>query len=219
MIKAVLFDFDGTLIDTNKLIFESYRKAYREVLNKEMTMEEILFLYGKPLHSSLIEQFGSEIGEKMYSVYRKYNEDNHDILAKGFLGASEGVRTIHKMGLKIGIVTSKRLHMVERGLKIMGLNGIFDVIITPDDTKKTKPDPEPVLCGCTKLGVKPSEAIYVGDSIFDMQSGKSAGTKLCAVKYTITPLERFAEFEPEFLVDSMIELAEILKGQNNVCNN
>lgn len=212
MIKAVLFDFDGTLIDTNDLIFESYRKAYREVLNHEMSMEEILFLYGKPLYSSLINKYGKETGERMYEIYRAYNEVNHDLLAKGFEGATEGVKLISDMGYKTGIVTSKRLHMVERGLKIMNLQDIFDVIITPDDTDRSKPAPEPVLCGCKKLGVKPEEAIYVGDSIFDMEAGKSAGTQLCAVKYTITPHEKMLQYGLDFFVDSITELADMLKG-------
>lgn len=210
MIKAVLFDFDGTLIDTNELIFESYRRAFKTVYNKVIPDEEILSLYGRPLKSSLMEY--GERWEELYNTYREYNEKKHDELAHGFPGAADGVREIISAGYKVGIVTAKRLHMVERGLKIMGLSGIFDVIITPDDTEKSKPDPEPVIIGCNKLGVLPEETIYVGDSIFDMQAGKNAGTKLCAVKYTLTAHEKILEYKPNFFVNSITEFAELLKG-------
>ncbi len=209
MIKAVLFDFDGTLIDTNDLIFKSYRTAFKSVLNRDISDAEILTLYGRPLRGSLMEY--GEPGENLYNAYREFNETRHDELAKGFEGASEGVRIIMDMGFKTGIVTAKRLHMVKRGLSIMGLEDAFDVIITPDDTEKSKPNPEPVLLGCEKLNVKPFETLYVGDSIFDMQAGKSAGTQLCAVKYTLTPIDKITAFNPEFLVDSITELADILR--------
>ncbi len=213
MIKAVLFDFDGTLIDTNDLIFQSYRTAFKSVLNRNISDEEILTLYGRPLRGSLMEY--GEPGERLYNAYREFNEVQHDKLAKGFDGAADGVRIIKEMGFKTGIVTAKRLHMVKRGLAIMGLEDAFDVIVTPDDTQKSKPDPEPVLLGCKKLNVLPRETVYVGDSIFDMEAGKSAETKLCAVKYTLTPVEKILAFNPDFFVNSITELADLLRGEGN----
>ncbi len=209
MIKAILFDFDGTLINTNELIFSSYKEAFNRVLKRNITQEEILSLYGRPLYPSL-EIYGNAQDE-LYKVYREFNEARHDTLAKPFDGVISGVKKIIEKGYLVGIVTSKRLELVKRGIKILTLCDEFDVIVTPDDTKKSKPDPEPVLCGCEKLGVLPSEVIYVGDSEFDMASGRSAGTEICAVNYTITPHERLMKFNPEYFVDSIDELAEILE--------
>ncbi len=210
MIRAVLFDFDGTLIDTNELIFKSYRKAFKKVLNRDIDDEEILKLYGRPLYGSLMEY--GEPGEMLYKVYREFNETQHDNLAKPFDGVCEGVQKISDKGYKMGIVTSKRMHLVKRGLDLIGIADFFDVIITPDDTQKGKPDPEPILLGCEKLDVLPEETIYVGDSVFDMQAAKSAGTQLCAVKYTLTNHQNILEFKPEFFVDSIAELAKELRG-------
>ena len=210
MIKAVLFDFDGTLIDTNELIFKSYRKAFKEVLNRDIDDEEILRLYGRPLYGSLMEY--GEPGEMLYKVYREFNETQHDNLAKPFDGVYEGVQKISDKGYKMGIVTSKRMHLVKRGLDLIGIAKFFDVIITPDDTQKGKPDPEPILLGCEKLGVLPEETIYVGDSVFDMQAAKAAGTQLCAVKYALTSHQNLLEFKPEFFVNSIAELAKELRG-------
>jgi len=212
MIKAILFDFDGTLIDTNELIFESYRVAFKTVLNREIGMDEMLTLYGKPLFSSLM-QYG-EAGKRLYEVYREFNERNHDFIAKPFGGVYEGVKMLRDNGFLIGIVTSKRLHLVNRGIeKILNMGGLFDLIVTPDDTEKTKPDPEPVLYACKKLNVAPDDAIFVGDSVFDMQAGRAAGTKLCAVKYSVTKPEQLMEFEPEYYVNSIAEFAREVIGE------
>ena len=213
MIKAVLFDFDGTLIDTNELIFESYRIAFRTVLNREIDMDEILTLYGKPLFPSLI-QYG-EAGKRLYEVYREFNEKNHDFIAKPFDGAYDGVKLLRENGFLIGVVTSKRLPMVSRGIeKILGLGGMFDIIVTPDDTEKTKPDPEPIFYACDKLNILPDEAVYVGDSVFDMQAGTAAGTRLCAVKYSVDKPQNLLKFKPEYYVDSIAEFAKKLIGEN-----
>lgn len=209
MKKAVLFDFDGTLINTNDLIFESYRIAFRTVLKREPTTEEMLKFYGRPLRASMMEY--TDAAERLCDVYRKFNDENHDKMVMEFPGVREGVVELKKKGYSLGIVTSKRLHMVERGLKIIKLDGFFDTIVTPDDTQKAKPDPEPVLCGCGKLGVIPKDAIYVGDSVFDMESAKRAGTKLCAVEYSLTPKSQLLTFSPEFFVDSIKTLAEKLE--------
>lgn len=209
MKKAVLFDFDGTLINTNELIFESYRVAFKTILKREITTEEILNLYGRPLYPSLMEY--GEVGEQLYNVYREFNKVHHDKMIKEFDGAYEGVKELKDKGYKTGIVTSKRLHMVERGLKILKMDSLFNVIITPDDTQKAKPDPEPIVCGCQRLGVEPKDAIYVGDSVFDMEAGQRAGTGLCAVKYSITAPEQLLAFSPEFFVGTIKELAEQLE--------
>ena len=209
MIKAVLFDFDGTLINTNDLIFDSYRTAFRQVLNRNVDDAEILSLYGRPLYASLMEY--GDVGEALYYAYREFNESRHDSLAKAFEGAVEGVNSIKKQGYITGIVTSKRLELVERGLKLMNLTDAFDVIITPEDTEKAKPDPEPILCACRKIEINPCEAIYVGDSEFDLAAGKAAETKIAAVKYSMTSYERLLEFKPDYFIDSIEDLAGILE--------
>lgn len=207
MIKAVLFDFDGTLMNTNDLIFESYGYAFRQVLGRDVTDEEIHNMYGKPLYSSLAK-YGDKQDE-IYRVYREYNEKNHDRLVKFFDGAAEGVRILHENGYKLAVVTSKREVTLKRGIKLLGLEDCFDVLITPADTDKHKPDPTPVLVACERLGVKPGESVMVGDSVFDLQCGKGAGTKLAAVTYSTT-FDALKEYHPEYVVDTLAELADII---------
>ena len=207
--EAVLFDFDGTLINTNDLCFDSYRYAFRRVLNREIEMPEILNLFGRPLDISLGDYGDAQ--EALCREYRKFNETNHNKLVKRFDGAEEGVRMIYEQGFKTAIVTSKRVHMCREGLKWLGIEDCIDVLVTPEDTSKHKPDPAPILLACERLGVKPSRALMVGDSIFDMAAGKAAGTGLCAVKYSVTPHEKLEEMGLDYFVESLVELAELLK--------
>lgn len=211
MIKAVLFDNDGTLLDTNKLIFDSYKEAFRVVLKREADYDEIMSLYGRPLYSSLME-YGCK-GKELYNAYREYNERLHDSVAKPFPGAVEGVIAVKEIGFTTGMVSSKRCELLDKGIKIMRLENTFDTIVTPEDTEKTKPDPEPLLCAAERLGVRAKECIYVGDSVFDFIAARSAGMRICAVKYSLTAAERIAEFKPEYYVNSISELAEILKSE------
>lgn len=207
MIKAVLFDFDGTLLNTNDLIFASYSYAFKTVMGRDITDDEIHSLYGKPLYSSLAVY--GEYQDDLYRVYRQFNTENHDKLVKFFDKASEGVIKLKERGYKLAVVTSKRLDTLKRGIHLLGLDDCFDVLITPDDTDKHKPDPTPVLTACERLGVGAEESIMVGDSIFDLQCGRSAGTKLAAVKYSTT-FDALLEYKPEYVVDTLEELANMI---------
>lgn len=215
MIKAILFDFDGTLLNTNDLIFASYSHAFMTVMGRDITEEEIHSLYGKPLYSSLAVY--GDYQDDLYREYRRFNSDNHDRLVKFFDGAAEGVKLLKESGYKTAVVTSKRADTLKRGIKLLGLDGYFDILITPDDTDKHKPDPTPVLVACERLGVKAEESIMVGDSIFDMQCAKSAGAEFAAVTYSTT-LDVLLENKPEYVSDTIEEFAvEIIEkyGKQN----
>lgn len=209
MIKAVLFDFDGTLLNTNDLIFASYEHAFQQVLGRGITDEEIHSLYGRPLYSSL-EVYG-QYQDELYRIYREYNESNHDALVKKFPGAEEGVYLLKQHGYKTAVVTSKRQETLKRGLRVLGLEHMFNGLITPDDTPRHKPDPMPVLLACERLGVLPEECIMVGDSIFDFECGKRAGTQLAGVNYSTTRKQLLA-YEPKYMVDTLLELAKKIIG-------
>ena len=97
--------------------------------------------------------------------------------------------------------------MLERGIKLIGLENYFDVLIATEDTERHKPDPQPVLTACERLCVAPDDALYVGDSVFDILCGKNAGMKTCGVKYTLTEPEKLFEAGMDYFVEDMWELA------------
>lgn len=215
MIKAVLFDLDGTLIDTNKLILESFRHTFKSVLNREVSDEEITLLFGKPLDATF-SLYDKERVKELISVYREYNKKNHDNMCNAFDGAKELIKEIKSMGIKVGIVTSKKEDMAKRGMEINGILEFMDVIMTPEKTEKHKPDKEPVIKACEELNINPSEAIMVGDSNFDIMSGKSAGSKTIAVKYTVLPIEEVIKANPDYLVDRPMDILDIINKLNTI---
>jgi len=214
MIKAVLFDFDGTLIDTNELIYQSYDFAFKKVFKRNIKNEEFLKLYGRPLRKSLIEDYG-EAGYELIDFYRSFNEENHDRLVRTFSKTTEGLFMLKENNIKLGVVTSKRLGMVMKGIDFLGYNDFFEALVTLDDTEKHKPLPDPVLKGCDILGVKPIDTVYVGDSVFDLVSGHAAGTKTCAVKYSLTSEKELLSYNPDYFCQSILEFSKIIVKENN----
>lgn len=212
MIKAILFDLDGTLINTNTLIMESFKHAFKTHLNIEMEEEKIVRFFGEPLKKSM-ESVDPDNAQGLIDVFHTFNERNHDILATRYEGAEETVITLKKMGIKLGIVTSKRKLMTDRSLKLIGAYDYMDVIITPEDTVKHKPDGTPALLACERLGVRPEEALFVGDSIYDIQCGKNAGNKTCAVTYTSFPMSELMTYKPDYQIDKLIEIVDIINGE------
>lgn len=210
MIKAVLFDLDGTLINSNDLILKSFKHTFKSILNLELSDEEISLNFGKPLQE-IFKNYDSEKIEEMINTYRKINLELHDKECKEFLGVKEMLKALKNKGIKIGVVTSKKKDMAERGAKLMGIFDYFDVFITPECTKKHKPYGEPVLKACEILGVSPNEALMVGDSPYDILAGKNAKTKTCGVNYTALPIEKLKESKADFYIDKPSEILEVIK--------
>jgi len=213
LIKAILFDLDGTLIDTNELIIESFQHALKKHLNRDIPREEIVKTFGEPLIEAM-KRYDEENVEEILSIYRKYQETRHDVLAKECGGVTDGIIALKDIGMKIALVTSKRRPMTERGLNLISLNQYMDVVVAFEDTENHKPTGGPALKACELLGVKPDEAIMVGDSHFDILCGKDAGCYTCLVSYTALPLDETMSYEPDFIIDSISELADICKNIN-----
>lgn len=213
MYKAILFDFDGTIIDTNELIIRSYKYAFEKILSYDISIDEILGLFGRPLLISLQEDYGVENGEKLYYAFREFNETNHDEIAKPFTGIPDAIYDLKKMGYKLGIVTSKRMEMLKRGLKLLNLENIFDVLIAAESTTEHKPKPGPILVACEKIGVEPCDTLYVGDSVFDILCGKNAGAKTCGVGYSMTEPEKLFDSGMDFMVEDIVQLVKVLRNE------
>lgn len=209
MIKALLFDLDGTLIDTNELIIMSFRHTFKEMLNLEVEDTEITRLFGEPLTQSML-RYNSERAEELVDFYRNYNESIHDSYCRSFNGAMEVLKKIKYAGIKIAVVTSKRRTLAERGMKLVGIFEYMDVIITPEDTEIHKPNPQPALKAMELLGVKPEETVMIGDSYIDILCGRNAGCRTCGVTYTALPIEALHKENPDYMINSLSDLYEII---------
>lgn len=213
MIKAVLFDLDGTLIDTNDLIIDSFKYTLKKHLNLEVDKDEIVMHFGEPLLDTLAG-YDKENAHILMQTYRTYNETIHDELTKEITGAKETLQELKALGVKVGVVTSKRRNIAEQGLKLFNLFDIMDVFITPEDTAKHKPDGEPVMKACENLSISPKEAVMVGDSHYDILCGKNAGAKSCLVKYTALPIDKIMLYEPDYIIEEIKDILNIVREKN-----
>lgn len=209
-ITTVLFDLDGTLINTNDLIIASFTETLNHYYPERYKREDILQFIGPPLYDSFYS-IDKERVDEMIVRYREHNLKHHDLLVKEYEGVYETVEALHKAGYKLGIVTTKIRDVVLRGLKVGRLDRFFDVIVALDDVKKAKPDPEPIVKALEKLDSSPEETIMVGDNHHDVLAGKNAGTKTAGVAWTIKGRKHLEEYKPDYMLENMKDLLKILQ--------
>ncbi|PLR67305.1 MULTISPECIES: pyrophosphatase PpaX [Bacillaceae] len=208
-INTVLFDLDGTLINTNDLIIESFLHTLNLYYPNKYGREDVLPFLGPTLHETFVKMDPLRVDE-MIAVYRKFNHDQHDALVTQFETVYETVQTLHEKGYKLGIVTTKIRQTVNMGLKLTGLDQFFETVVTLDDVEHAKPHPEPVLLALKQLGSLPEEAIMVGDNHHDIDSGKAAGTKTAGVAWTIKGIQHLERFKPDYMLHRMSDLLNVL---------
>lgn len=209
MIKGILFDLDGTLINTNMLIINSFKYVFKENLDLIVEDNEIVQYFGEPLAYTMAKYTKDRV-EELVEKYVEYSLSIHDEYTESFKGVEEGLIILREKGYKLAIVTSKRRTTALRGLRLFDLEKYFEVIVSPEDTEKHKPEGEPVLKACELLNLKPEEVVMVGDSHNDILCGKNAGSKTCLVKYTALPLEKLLEHKPDYVIDSVEEILNII---------
>ena len=212
--EAILFDNDGTLVDTHDIILASMRYSTREVFGRVIPDEDLMRKVGQPLAVQM-QDFTSDVDEQaeILRVYREHNHAIHDEAVKAFPGTAEFLADMVGRGVKMGVVTSKMHALAWRGLEICGLASYLGCCIGADDCERFKPEPEPVLRGIEALGVPTSaasECLYVGDSPFDLQAGRAAGCKTVAVTWGMFPKDDLAAEHPDFMCASFDELAEVV---------
>ena len=211
MLRATLFDFDGTLVDTTDLIYQSMRHAAGEVLGREISREVLMANVGQPLPRQM-ELLSAEHAEALLDSYRLHNEENHDALIKEFPGVEESLARLHAAGVRVAVVTSKRRFSVDMALKTFpGLGKVVDQWVTMEDTTEHKPRPEPLLKGLELLGNVPrKQAAYVGDSPFDVAAAKAAGVRSVAVSWGAFSEDALRAAEPDDLVPDLDSAVDVL---------
>jgi pyrophosphatase PpaX len=213
-LAAALFDFDGTLVDTTEMIYQGMRHATTSVLGREdFTREQLLANVGQPLPRQM-EILDAEKAELLLESYRAHHEENHDDLIAEFPGIAESLQRLRDASVKVAVVTSKRRRSVEMALEALpSLDLVVDRFVTLEDTTEHKPDPEPLLKGLELVGNVPKEdAVYVGDSPFDVQAAKAAGLRSVAVSWGAFSEETLRQAEPDHLEPDIDSAVDVLLG-------
>ncbi|TLM78524.1 MAG: HAD family hydrolase [Actinobacteria bacterium] len=208
-LQAVLFDLDGTLIDSVGLILASFRYATETVLGVEMSDEDLLRNVGMPLRPQM-EILAPGRADELVAVYREHNNAHHDAMLKGYEGVPEVLDELRGRGLSLAVVTSKGTPLMMRGLDRFGLTGRFDVLVSMDDVTAHKPDPAPLLYAAERLGVAPSQCAYVGDSPHDVVAARAAGMLAVGALWGAFPPERVREAGPDLTADDIREVPALL---------
>lgn len=208
---AVLYDLDGTLLDSFGLILESFRHTRRvhfgDVIDDSVFRNGI----GTPLRAQLGAMARSEAElEAMVTTYVTHNLEHHDALVAAYDGAVQSVEALRAAGTKLALVTSKMRRGAQMGLRFLGLMKAFPVQVCADDVVRGKPDPEPVLLALSQLGVAPERAAFVGDSPHDILSGNAAGVTTIAASWGPFPEQALRDSGPSTFATSPMDVLEKL---------
>jgi pyrophosphatase PpaX len=207
---AILFDLDGTLVDTVPFVLASVRHTFQEEAHGPTDAEWQAGM-GTPLRDQLAQFAATPRDvERLFARYRAFWLEHHDEMTALFPGAAEVVRALRAAGHPLGIITAKLASGAERTLRHVGLWEAFDVVVGADTVARSKPDPLPVRHALGVLGRPAAEAVMVGDAAHDLVAGRAAGTATVGVLWGAVGREVLAPHADHLLAD-MSELLPLLR--------
>lgn len=209
-LPAVLFDMDGTLLDSIELILGGAEYAF-EGRDVRPTRAEWKALIGTPLDSMLARwATGHDDVLALRARYRQYQLDNHDRLVRLYDDVEATLRSLHAAGHPLAIVSSKLDAGIRRSMDHYGLTPLFSAIVGLDHTTEHKPNPAPVRFALSRLGVAESDAVFVGDSPHDIEAGRRAGVRTIAVTWGAYTREEISPAGPDHFIDEMTALEALV---------
>ena len=216
MINTVLFDFDGTLVNTNDVIIASWQHTYMYYLGREESLEKITACFGEPLLLTMEREFPEVDPRESAGVYRNVQKENADELVKIFPGIKELLESLKTDGFRMGVVISFTRESAQRYMDMFGIGDYFEEMVSCDDTDIHKPNPEPILLCLKKMGITAEEALMVGDSPFDIKCANNAGVKSVLVGWRITGDGQtlIDDAREDFTISEPSELVGVLKRLN-----
>jgi pyrophosphatase PpaX len=210
-LRYVLFDLDGTLIDSTDLIVSSYDHTYR-AHGRLMTIDQITADLGLPLSDTLARYFRGPALHDAMSTYLDFNLARHDDTVRAVAGVADLVHRLRFGGLRLGVVTSKMHDTARRGLTLCNLDGMFEVVVAKEDTQRHKPDSEPLLFALALMEADAAEAAYVGDSPLDVEAADNASVRSIAALWRPVAESAFAGLDPDAYARTPEEAADILEA-------
>ncbi|MGI6590528.1 MAG: HAD family hydrolase [Eggerthellaceae bacterium] len=215
-IQGILFDNDGTLVDTYNLILRSFDYATRSVLGHTLPASVVMKKVGQPLVTQIADLSDDAVERQaLWDAYQEYNQSHHDDEVHLFPEVIPVLEQLRGAGFSLGVVTSKRHVMCQRGLDITGISDYFSCLIGKEDCTAFKPAPGPVVAGAAALGLDTSACLYIGDSPYDMESGKAAGTRTIAALWGMFQPSELAACHPDAVCETFSELPRAIRHLGN----
>lgn len=212
-LPALLFDLDGTLVDSVELIVSSGRFAFIDFAGRAPTDVEWRSGIGRPLRAMFREYTGDEVEvERLVARYREFQSAHHDQLVRAYEGVVETIVAFARAGHAMALVTSKGELSAVRALELVGLADTIRVIVGMESCERHKPHPEPVQRALAILGAAPEDAVFIGDSRHDMESGRAAGVYTVGVTWGALGREKMERCGADAVVHHMSELPEVVLG-------
>lgn len=217
-VDTVLFDFDGTVMDTTEVIVNSWQHTFKVLEGKERPLTDIYPTFGEPLDITMAKFFPDHPVADSVNIYRSYHMDNFGDMIRVFPGMEELLAKLQKEDYTLALVTSRLKRTTDQGLKAYDLDQYFEYVLTCDDTDKHKPDPAPVNITLDKLNKKPENAIMIGDTMFDILCARNAGVKSVLVDWAVavTDEQRQGADAPDFIIKDPMEIMDILDELNHL---
>ncbi len=209
-IQAVLFDVDGTLIDTSEYIYQAYEHSLGRHNHNLLSREELSHLMGKSLEDTYREITGLDAVNPFMEAHRKYQFENAG-LAVAFPHSLSTLEALRQKGISIAAVTTRARDTAIETLEEAELFPLIDFFVGFEDVTTPKPDPEGIKKALDFFNVHPSNAIMIGDSPVDVAAGKNAETHTVGVTYGFHG-DRIVDTEPDYVIDDIGELIEIVDG-------
>jgi HAD superfamily hydrolase (TIGR01509 family) len=210
--KLIIWDFDGTLADTRPIIEAGMDHTLRVLGLDPGIREEWLQCVGLPVEEGIARTFGPRGFEvaPVLQAYRSFKHAEHESMIKGFDGTTELLHELRALGIRLAIASSKRGAALRRQLTVLGWDGLFDPIVTPDDVQAGKPDPESLRLVLSLCGAAPADAVMIGDTPFDLEMAERAGVPRVAVGHGFATLEAMAAYDPIGFAPDVPALRDIL---------
>ena len=215
MIDTIIFDFDGTVMDTNNVIIQSWQHTYKTLTGHEGNIDYILSTFGEPLEDSMKNAFPDVPLDVSVQTYRSWHRDNFDSMIELFPGVREMLEKCKVLGYKTGIATSRVEKTLYQGLNKFDILKYFDEIVTVEEVSEHKPAPDCMLKVLAKLDSRSENSIMLGDSRLDILCAHNAGAKAILVGWSASLAGKTKEDfpigeAPDYIIQTADELFSIL---------
>lgn len=208
---VVIFGLDGTLLNTDLLIYKSYQYVFKKYKpDYQLSDEELLSFLGPDLKEIFRRYFDEQMVDELMAYYREYNHAHHEDYVVMYPTVKETLEILKQKGYALAVVTTKYKEAAMIGLDLFDISQYFDVIIGGDEVTCSKPNPEGILKAMEKTQC--SKGVMIGDNISDILAGKNAGFYTIGVNWTPKGTKEVKKLNPDLMIDQMDEIVDFIEG-------